>query len=191
MACQRTDSTNDKNPDNQARQAATSFTDDTDPGLSELGQRQASAVTDNLHSVKRLLLISSPLRRAFQSAEPLCTIRSGEIRIEDRVSEIPSTGLSVTKPGPWIQNVMTGSWSAQSGEFIGWRNTLVNCLISQKQGCAIFSRFVAINAAVGSAEGVDQVLVFRPDNTSVTEFQTDGNTLELVSRGSEAITTVN
>jgi broad specificity phosphatase PhoE len=172
-------------------QAAVSFTDDADPGLSDLGQRQASAVTENLLTGDPLLLISSPLRRAYQTAEPLRALQGGEIQIDNRVSEIPSPGLSVTERGPWLQNVMMGSWSEQSSELIDWRNALVSCLISQERDCAIFSHFVAINVAVGFAEGMDQVSVFRPDNTSVTEFQTDGNSLELVSRGSEAITTVN
>ena len=172
-------------------QAAASFTDDADPGLSELGQRQAAAVTEELLGAKPLRLISSPLKRAFQTAEPLRAIQGGEIQIEDRVSEIPSPGLSVAERGPWLQKVMMGSWSEQSRDLNDWRNELLNCLISQERDCAIFSHFVAINVAVGFAEGKDQVSIFRPDNTSVTEFRSDGNSLELVSRGSEAITTVN
>lgn len=172
-------------------QAAASFTDDADPGLSDLGQRQASALTENLLAVTPLSLISSPLRRAFQTAEPLRAIQGGEIEIDNRVSEIPSPGLSIIERGPWLQNVMKGHWSEQSSELIDWRNALVSCLISQERDCAIFSHYVAINVAVGFAEGLDQVSVFRPDNTSVTEFRTDGTSLELVSRGSEAITTVN
>lgn len=172
-------------------QAAASFTDDADPGLSELGQRQASAVTESLLGTGPLLLISSPLRRAFQTAEPLHAIQGGKIKIDDRVSEIPSPGLSVTERGPWLQNVMMGNWPEQSAELIAWRNALLSCLISQEHDCAIFSHFVAINVAVGFAEGIDRVSVFRPDNTSVTELRTDGKSLEIVSRGSEAITEVN
>lgn len=172
-------------------QAAASFTDDADPGLSELGQRQAITAAERLLPAKPLILISSPLQRALQTAEPLRALLGFEIRIEDRVSEIPSPGLSVTERGPWLQKVMMGSWSKQSSDLLDWRNALVNCLISQEHDCAIFSHYVAINVAVGFAEKRDEVSIFRPDNTSVTEFRTDGKALELISRGSDAITTVN
>ena len=172
-------------------QAAASFTDDVDPGLSELGHRQAWAVAQALRPTLPLLLISSPLRRAFQTAEPLLSIQGGDVQIDNNVSEIPSPGLSVTERGPWLRAIMMGNWSDQSSELKDWRNTLIAFLKSQRKDCAIFSHFVAINVAAGYAEGNDKVSIFRPDNTSVTEFQTDGNSLELIFRGNEAVTTVN
>lgn len=56
---------------------------------------------------------------------------------------------------------------------------------------AIFSHYVAINAAVSAAQTMDDVLVFRPDNGSITEFHTDGKSLMLINRGEEAQTRVN
>ncbi len=172
-------------------QAAASFTDDADPGLSPLGHTQAEAAAEALRPELPLAMVSSPLKRAYQTAEALQAIQGGDIRIEPRVSEIPSPGLSITQRGPWLQSIMTGNWSDQSEDLLAWRHAFFTCLTTQKEDCVIFSHFVAINVAVGLAEGVDQVAIFRPDNTSVTELQTDGNALRVISRGSEAITRVN
>ena len=54
----------------------------------------------------------------------------------------------------------------------------------------IFSHFIAINVAVGHATGEDRVRVFRPDNGSITTFETDGGTLRLITLGREAETEV-
>ncbi len=172
-------------------QAAATFTDDPDPGLSDLGRRQASQVAEQLRPRRLPDIWSSPLKRAFETARALQQIQGGDIRIEPRISEIPSRGLTVEERGPWLRKVMTGNWSGQSSELRDWRQTLVDCLLAQQEDCVLFSHFVAINVAVGRAEDQDAVSIFRPDNTSVTELATDGTKLHLVRRGSEAVTRVN
>jgi broad specificity phosphatase PhoE len=171
--------------------AAASFTDDLDPGLDETGTAQAQAVAPDLAKNAPLKLISSPLKRAQETALPLQALLGGEISLEQRVSEIPSPGLSLDERGSWLRGVMSGVWRDQSDELKVWRDELVNCLISQQTDCAIFSHFVAINVAVGFAEKDDRLTLFRPANASVTIFETDGESLILKSRGSEAETKVN
>ncbi len=56
----------------------------------------------------------------------------------------------------------------------------------------IFSHFVAINVAAGAALDDDRVVVFSPDNCSVTVFDVAGDALSLVDKGHEAeLTRVN
>lgn len=171
--------------------AAASFTDDLDPGLDELGQQQAESVAAALRSELPLALISSPLRRAMETAHPLQALQGGELSIEERVSEIPSPGLDLSERGDWLRGVMQGQWSQQDAALQAWRKDLVNCLIQQPVDCVIFSHFVAINVAVAAAEQNDRVIVFRPDNTSVTELRSDGQQLTLAHRGEEAVTQIN
>jgi broad specificity phosphatase PhoE len=171
--------------------AAASFTDDLDPGLDALGSAQAEQVAEHLKSELPLKLISSPLKRAFETAQALQYHQPGDIQIDERVSEIPSPGLSLEERGPWLRKVMSGTWPEQDQALKDWREALVQCLISQQEDCAIFSHFVAINVVTGFAEGDDRLTLFRPDNTSVTELTTDGSLLSLVQRGSEAVTAVN
>ncbi len=176
--------------------AAASYTDDMDPGLDDLGQRQAEAVADKLSGMlspetSDLNILSSPLKRARETAAPLLARTGGELGIEDRVSEIPSPGLSLEERGPWLRGVMTGRWSEQSPDLIAWRRSLTDCLIQQPADCVIFSHFVAINVVTGFAEGRDEVTIFRPDNASITILETNGSALSLIQRGDEAVTTVN
>ena len=172
-------------------QAAGTYTDDMDPGLSEVGQRQADAVARQLTAELPLTLISSPLRRARETAEPLRQMQETNLQIEDRVSEIPSPGLSLDERGAWLHSVMQGVWSQQAAELLSWREALLDCLRSQPEDCAVFSHYVAINVAAGYAQGDDGVTVFSPNNTSVTEFSNDSGDLVLVRRGDQAVTRVN
>ncbi len=171
--------------------AAGSFTDDLDPGLDELGHSQARAACDILAGKLPLSLASSPLRRAQETADPLKSSTSQSVRIENRVAEIPSPGLSLQERGPWLQKVMQGNWSEQSDALQQWRKDLAESLVEIDTDTVIFSHFVAINAAVGVAENSDQVYIFQPNNCSITIFETNGKELKLISRGDEASTKVN
>jgi len=171
--------------------AAGSFTDDMDPGLDELGRSQAIQAATKLHQHLPLTLLSSPLKRAQETATLLANAVQQSVGIEDRVAEIPSPGLSLTARGPWLQSVMSGRWSEQSDDLKAWQQALCQCLIEIETDTVIFSHFVAINAAVSWATGSDKVLVFKPDNGSITIFDNTGDQLALIERGSEATTRVN
>jgi broad specificity phosphatase PhoE len=171
--------------------AAASFTDDHDPGLDQLGQDQAIAAAETLATLAPLALRSSPLKRALETAAPLGAILGQSPVIEDRFAEIPSPGLSLAERGPWLRQIMQGRWREQSDALQAWRANLVECLLNVEENTAIFSHFVAINAAAGAAVDDDRVLLFRPDNGSITIIETDGGTLTLIERGAEAATRVN
>ena len=86
---------------------------------------------------------------------------------------------------------MQGKWEDQSVELNKWQQDMVDCLLNIKEDTAIFTHFVAINAIVSAAENAANVLVFRPDNGSITTLGSDGTSLMLVNRGDEAQTKVN
>lgn len=171
--------------------AAASFTDDLDPGLDDLGRSQAEQASLVLQNHLPLEIRSSPLARAQETAAPLARVLGQDVTIEDRLAEIPSPGMSLEERGPWLRNVMAGSWSDQAAELVEWHQKLVECLLDMKTDTAIFSHFVAINAAVGAAEGNDRVILFRPDNGSITRIETANGVLTMLSRGDEAQTKVN
>jgi broad specificity phosphatase PhoE len=171
--------------------ASASFTDDVDPGLDDLGRSQAKGACEILASKLPLTLLSSPLARARETALPLQSSTGQTLGIETRVAEIPSPDLSLTERGPWLRKVMQGKWSEQSESLQAWRAQLGRCLVEIDTDTAIFSHYVAINAAVGIATNSDQVLIFQPDNASITIFETDGKQLKLVTRGDQASTKVN
>jgi broad specificity phosphatase PhoE len=171
--------------------AAASFTDDLDPGLDELGQKQAEAACKILRTHTPLELRSSPLKRALETARPLGVALNREVTLEARFAEIPSPGMSLSERGPWLRGVMQGRWSEQSADLQRWRQDLIDCLLEIRADTAIFSHFVAINAAVGAAEGEDRVVLFRPNNGSITSIEIDDGRLAVLSRGDEAETRIN
>ncbi len=171
--------------------AAGSYSDDLDPGLDELGHTQATRAGEQLGGNQPLSILSSPLRRARETAAPLALSLDAEVSIEDRVSEIPSPGLSLQERGPWLQTVMQGKWQDQTEELQQWQQNMVNCLLALKQDTVIFTHFVAINAMVAAATNSSEVLIFRPDNGSITQFDTRGGKLQLLDLGDEAVTSVN
>ena len=87
-------------------QAAAGFTSDPDPGLDQIGQSQAEAAADLLMAHTPLTLLSSPLKRAQETAQPLASRLAQSVGIEPRVAEVPSAGLSLEERGPWLQQVM-------------------------------------------------------------------------------------
>lgn len=171
--------------------AAASFTDDLDPGLDELGAKQAGEAANSLKKKAPLVLVSSPLKRARETAQPLAELLSQDIRIEERVAEIPSPGLDLEDRGAWLQGIMQGRLDQLDQDLKRWRREMIQCLLQTDEDTVFFSHFVAINLLVGAAESSNDVLVFRPDNGSITSFETDGYSLKLVERGREAETKVN
>ena len=55
----------------------------------------------------------------------------------------------------------------------------------------MFSHFVAINLLVGAANGHAAMVSFRPDNASISRFESDGSTLTVLRLGEQAQTHIN
>ena len=172
-------------------QAAAGFTTDPDPGLDDLGRIQATAAAETLMAHCPLALVSSPLKRAQETAAPLSKRLNQHIAIEPRVAEVPSTGLSLEARGPWLQEVMQGRWADQSETLQNWQREMATCLVSCQAPTAFFTHFVAINAMVAYATGNPEVLVCRPNNGSITIFESVDGKLTLVERGEDASTHIN
>lgn len=178
-------------------EAASGWDADMDPGLSEKGRAQSEAVAREIEARvgKKLPLISSPLRRCRETGEPLAKAWAQAPRIDERVGEIPSPVHDLKARGEWLRGFMAGTWSEaapQGGiDFRARHQGVVEALTGLAEDTVVFSHFVAINAAAGTALSDDRVILFRPDNCSVTIFETRGASLSLVEKGREGDTKVN
>ncbi|MBL4826452.1 MAG: histidine phosphatase family protein [Spongiibacteraceae bacterium] len=170
--------------------AAASFSENLDPGLDETGKQQALLVSMQLSQFGLLPLCSSPLKRAVETAEPLRLQTQQTVRIDDRFAEIPSSGKSLQERGLWIRSLSESRWSEQETSLKAWRQHLIDALLAIQTDTIIFSHFIAINVAVGAAQCSDDILVFQPDNASVTTLDTDGKKLSLITRGKQASTKI-
>jgi broad specificity phosphatase PhoE len=173
--------------------AEAGFGESMDPGLDALGHSQAEDVATKLALLGPLLILSSPLRRTQETAAPLAKSWKREPVIEDAVAEIPSPkGMTLDERVVWLRKLMGGSWRDASRDLAEWREHCIGTVTAIARDTVIFSHYVAINVIAGAATEDDRVVVFSPDNCSVTIFETDGEKLRLIEKGSEAsLTKVN
>jgi len=165
-----------------------------DPGLDDKGQLQADAAAKALLALPQppRLVVSSPLARCRETAAPFAHALRLTPRIDARVSEIPTpAGIDADMRPAWLRAAFDQNWSDIEGDidYVTWRDS-VAATVAASGDTAVFSHFVAINAAVSAATGDPRVLCFRPGHTSITVFETDGKTLTLVERGGEGETRI-
>jgi broad specificity phosphatase PhoE len=169
---------------------------DEDPGLDDLGRAQADRARDWLlarpQDERPRLVVSSPLRRCRETAEPMAQALGLTAEVDPRVGEIPTPkALSAADRPGWLRAAFEGTWKSIPGDldYDLWRGEIAASLVSRGD-TAVFSHYVAINAVVSRLLGLDEVLAFRPDHCSITVLETDGRTLSLVAQGAEASTGV-
>jgi broad specificity phosphatase PhoE len=165
--------------------AAASWAEDLDPGLDRLGKAQAKGVAQTLAPLGPLEVITSPLLRAQETAQPLSDIWGCTPRIEERVGEIPSPTKDLMHRAQWLQEVMGERWSNLDKDLHSWRQGVVETLLALDVDTIVFTHFIAINVVVGAATGDDHVICFWPDNGSITIVEADGLHLLLLERGDE------
>lgn len=172
--------------------AAAGFGEAMNPGLEPSGREQAREAARKLAPLGPLNILTSPLARARQTARPLAALWTRVPVIEPAIAEIPSPkGMALAERAAWLRKLMAGTWQDAPPALANWREAVFVKLISQNQDAVIFSHFIAINAAVGVALDDDRVVVFSPDNCSVTVIDVEYETLRLVEKGHEAQTQVN
>jgi broad specificity phosphatase PhoE len=170
-------------------EAAAGWEDHPNPGLSELGARQAEAAAEGLRPLGVTHIVSSPMQRCRETSAPTCVALGLDAQVAKQVSEI-ETPDGVGDRVDWLRSVMAGTWSEAAPELVTWRarmGTFVNALPANT---AVFSHFVAINALCGLLEGNDNVTVFRPGHCSVTRLERRDGVLRVAEYGSESATRV-
>jgi broad specificity phosphatase PhoE len=167
-----------------------------DPGLDDLGIAQAHSAADRLLSLpageRPRAIVSSPLRRCRETAQPLADALGLPVQIDPLVGEIPTpAGLAPSERPVWLGNALAGRWSQIRGDldYETWRST-VAAAVARRSGAAVFSHFVAINAVMSVIRRTDLVIGFRPDHASITTLAIGADGPRLVTLGAEAATGV-
>jgi broad specificity phosphatase PhoE len=160
-----------------------------DPGLSPTGRRQAEAAAEVLAArwPGPVQLVSSRMRRCVETAAPLAQRWGVTARIEPRVGEIPSpAGLSLEQRSAWLTRTMAGGRRHLTPQLRRWSDGIEAALLELDADAVVFSHFVAINVALGRATDVDDLVVARLANGSITTLERNGGRLRLVEAGQEA-----
>lgn len=179
-----------------AKPASTWGGHDDDPGLDETGKEQARAAAQALlalpPSERPTKVVSSPLRRCRETAEPFAQALGVAVEIDPAVGEIPTPrALPAEARGAWLTKAFTGAWREIEGDldYDQWRRA-VAMAVAGRGNTAVFSHFVAINAVLSLIANDERVIAFRPDHTSMTILEVGAGGLSLVERGPEAATGV-
>jgi broad specificity phosphatase PhoE len=163
---------------------AAGWGDHPDPGLSDLGARQAEAAAARLAELGARRAVTSPMARCRATAQPFEKLAETHARIDARVGEIMTPG-GVGDRAAWLKGVMQGSWSETGPDFDAWRQGVLASVEACADDTAIFSHFVAINVLVGLLTGEDRVVIFRPGHASITCLERVAGRLRVAKLGDE------
>ncbi|MEO1642915.1 MAG: histidine phosphatase family protein [Pseudomonadota bacterium] len=172
-------------------EAAASWGEHPNPGLSDLGQQQAEAVAQTLSQEPVEAILTSPMQRCQETAIPLSLMLNLTPTVTPEVSEIPTPQDLTTDRVTWLKELMAGTWSQTPPLILDWRQALLDKVNSLPENTVVFTHFVAINAVVSALEASDQAVVFRPTYCSLTRLERDSNgALNVKRRGDEAATRI-
>ena len=167
--------------------ASGGWDDDLDPGLDDLGHAQAEAMADLVAPLGPLPILVSPMRRTRETAAPLERRWRSEAVVDPAVGEVPSPpDIPMAERTTWLHAAMAGTWADLGHTYGEWRDAVVQRLCAIDVDTIVVSHFVAINTAIGSATGNDQIVIAAVDNCSQTVVDVVDGRLVLVERGFEA-----
>jgi broad specificity phosphatase PhoE len=171
--------------------AAAGWDDDPDPPLDDLGRKQAIGLVARMAGRGPVPIVSSPLLRCQQTAEPIAVHWSVTPTIDERVREIPSPeGVPMDQRTPWLRETMSGTWRALGPRYTDYRDGVVAAVVGFDTDTVVTSHFIAINAVIGACINNDRVVIRSLDNCSITVVESTPNGLVLVEAGHEADTLI-
>jgi probable phosphoglycerate mutase len=155
-----------------------------DPELSAAGRRQAERLAAWLATDAPAALLSSPLRRARETAAPLADALGLPVEVVDGLAEydaaageyIPIEELRAAKDERWYATI-EGRWADVGGvdprEFQAQVVPAVESVIARFPGrrVAVFTHGGVLNVYLAHVLGLDSALWFHPEYTSVSRVQ--------------------
>ena len=127
-------------------EAAKSWEVDRDPELSLRGREQAQNISDILvqEDLNDFQIISSPLRRAIETAEPISKKLNKEVEINESFIEIPPPGIDMSERPSWLRDMFSKGVDQFEKPQADWRDKIINVTHSFKSPTLIFSHFMVI-----------------------------------------------
>jgi probable phosphoglycerate mutase len=155
-----------------------------DPGLSAAGRAQADRLAAWLAAESPSALLTSPLRRAVETAAPLAAALSVEAEVLDGVAEydaaaghyIPIEELRAAKDERWHATI-EGRWADVGGvDPLAFQRQVVPALegvVARFPGrrVVVVTHGGVINVFLAHVLGIDRLLWFHPEYTSVSRVQ--------------------
>ncbi len=155
----------------------------SDPELAEAGWEQARRLPDALARFEVSRLVSSPQRRAHQTAEPVAAAVGLHVDIDDRMAEydrgmshyVPLEQVRAERPLDWArmaQGELPGA--VDTDAFYGRVRTALRDIVAaahHRETVAVFSHGGVINVVLHEILGTAKPLSFPIDYASVTHLR--------------------
>ncbi len=162
-----------------------------DPGLDDIGRRQAEQAARALAERGPLPIIASPMRRARESAAEFEMLWRRAATVDPRVTEIPSPpGVTLDERGEWLRALAKRAWSELDPAIQEWRRAAIDCLLAVAADTVVVSHFMVINAVVSGSSGDDRVVVCNPQPGSRTTLERSGAAFRVVEVGAQGASRV-
>ncbi len=173
----------------------------SDPELAEAGWDQARRLPDALARFPLTRLVSSPQRRAVQTAEPVATARGLEVEIDPRLAEydrdlagyVPIEQLRTERPEDWARMADGRLPSGIDEDAFRARITAalddIVAAADHDDTIAVFSHGGVINVLLHQILGTRRLLSFPLDYASVTQlmYSRSGRPTVAATNGTEHV----
>lgn len=173
----------------------------SDPELSEGGWEQARRLPDALARFPISRLVSSPQRRAIQTAEPVAAARDLPVEIDDRLAEydrdlpqyVPIEHVRTENPEEWARMAQGRLPSTvDEGAFRARVRAAIDDVVAAADPddtVAIFSHGGVINVLLHEILGTARLLSFPIDYVSVTRllYSRSGQTTVVSVNGTDHV----
>jgi broad specificity phosphatase PhoE len=150
-----------------------------DPGLDDVGRAQAEALVEHLREESPMALVTSPLRRARETAAPLAGHWGIPARVAPAFGEIPAPAGSPGERAEWLRALLPLRWGDVEPRLVTWRTELLGAVTGLTGDAVVVTHFVAINTVVGHATGDDRLVSCTPGHTSITDVVVEAGSVTL------------
>jgi len=171
-------------------QAEAGWSEQRDPGLDDMGRRQAEKAARALSDRGPLPILVSPLRRARETAHEFETLWRAPATVESRVAEIPSPGMTLAERGDWLKRLTKQRWQELDETIQSWRRTAIQSLLEISTDTVVVSHFMVVNAVVSWVQDDERVVCCHPLQGSRTTLERDGDSFQVLELGAEGPSTV-
>ena len=174
-------------------EAAGSWSENLDPGLSVNGIDQAKSLSlDNTNDyLKDYDFISSPRLRAIETSHFLARKFNKKVKINDIFDEIPSEGIKLEDKIDWLKKISSMPFKDLPNSVIDWQERIIKEILSFKQNSVIFSHFMVMNIVFGYINSSSKLLSFYPDYTSSIKVTLKDNEITSYQIDKEKKTKIN
>jgi len=171
-------------------EASTDWGGHQDPGLSLEGKSQAYICASGLakFNSKSLQILSSPRKRAFETAKPLGKLLNKPIRILESFNEIPSHRAK--KKLQWLRGIAKLHSSKLPNYLQRWKEQIMLELSMIDKDTIIFSHFMVINAIFNELNNSKQFVSIQPGYASIMHITKKENRLSYVGISNENISKI-